>query len=115
MQLRFGSLPILCNHARFHSVAQRLGFACEHSPARVFIVSVANPVITVERIAQACVGPAAEPAACGSALPERELVYQRMHFIGEHPYAFGIAEPHLEERIEPECDEPRHRLPESLC
>ena len=41
---------------------------------------------------------------------ERELVDERAHLVGKRRDALGVAEPHLEQGVEPECDQPRHRL-----
>ena len=85
-------------------------------PSRhVFLVRLSNPPMTLARLSHSSVRPATKPLACGSALREREPVDKRLHLIGKCRDTLGVAQPHLQERVEPDGDHPRYRLSQLRC
>ena len=68
--------------------------------------------MALERPALARLRPAAKPLAGRLAVRERGFVDQRLHLVDQGGEAVGAAHAHLEQRLLPDRDEARHRLPQ---
>ena len=114
-ELRIGCVPVAGEHECFRGIPQVLAPTRQHPEPNVFLVGLSNPPMALARLSHSSVRPATKPLPCGSALRDREPVDKRLHLVGKCCDTLGVAQPHLQEGVEPDGDHPRYRLSQLLA